>query len=413
MLAPKQIMSVRIVPLATAGMCLVLVGTMACSLSRDARPAAGARTITVAQSGSADVIGADNTALQEAVARLRPGDTLAIGPGTYELANSVLIPSGVTVRGEPGKTVLRKSRGVQSLLAEDGDYGESQLRVAEPGKFRSEMGISILDDVESSGWDVSVTSITGIDGNLLRIHPMTLRDYDLEERHARIQNTFPMLCVMNGANVVLEGITVDGNKDENAYLDGCRGGAIYIYNSRNVTVRNCVARNYNGDGISFQITDNIRVMDCESYGHAGFGVHPGTGSNRPVVKNCRLHHNGQIGLFLCWRVRHGQFTDNTIEENGQYGISIGHKDTDNLFVNNTVARNGIAGVHFRPETFKNSGHRNTFRENTIVDNGNAREGYGFRIEPHATGLIIENNRIADTRKDKPTQRHAIYKAESK
>ena len=48
-------------------------------------------------------------------------------------------------------------------------------------------------------------------------------------------------------NVVLEDIIVDGNRAENDYLDGCRGGAIYLNTVRNCTVRRCVARNYNGD----------------------------------------------------------------------------------------------------------------------------------------------------------------------
>jgi hypothetical protein len=196
---------------------------------------------------------------------------------------------------------------------------------------------------------------------------------------------------------------VDGNKGENAYLDGCRGGAIYLYRVRNVTVRNCVARNYNGDGISFQITENVSVLDSESHGHTGYGVHPGTGSERSVVKNSRLHHNGDIGLFLCWRVRHGLFADNVIEDNGNHGISIGHKDTDNEFVNNRIARNGLTGVYFREETFKNSGHRNRFRKNVIMDNGGAEKGYGFHIMPHAGEVIIEGNQIGGT------QRYAVYK----
>jgi parallel beta-helix repeat protein len=179
---------------------------------------------------------------------------------------------------------------------------------------------------------------------------------------------------------------------------------------RDVTVRNCTARNYNGDGISFQITENVQVLNCESYGHAGYGVHPGTGSAQPLVKGCRLHNNGQIGLFLCWRVRHGRFEDNVIEDNGHYGISIGHKDTDNEFLNNTVARNGSSGVYFRKETLKNSGHRNVFRNNTVVDNGNARDGYGFYISAAAGDLVIEKNRIADTRAAGATQKVPIYKA---
>jgi parallel beta-helix repeat protein len=369
----------------------------------------GPRTIRVAQDGQADVIGNDDTALQKAAGLLRPGDTLEIGPGTYQMRNSLFIPSGVTVRGVPGETILRKSAGVESRLAEDGDYGESQLRVVDPDKFQPGMGLSVLDDTLKSGWDISVTTVTAVEGNLLRIRPMTLRDYNVSEQHALVRNTFPILCAVQAEGVVFENLTVDGNKDENAYIDGCRGGAIYAYIARDITIRNCVARNYNGDGISFQITDNVQVLNCESYGHTGYGVHPGTGSDQPTVKNCRLHNNGQVGLFLCWRARHGQFLNNTIENNGQYGISIGHKDTDNLFVGNTISGNGFCGVLFRRETPSNSGHRNTFKDNRVLNNGDAKQGYGFYVEPYAGNILITGNRIADTRTgNERTQRYGIY-----
>lgn len=356
--------------------------------------APGARTITVAQSGRADVAGRDSTALQKAANLLKPGDTLSVGAGTWDMQNSLFVPSNVTVSGVPGKTVLRKSRGVETALIEDGDYGETMLAAAEPEKFRPGMGVSILDDKLKAGWDISVSSVTAVKAPWVLIRPMTLRDYDAEKLHARIRNTFPILCVMDAENVTLENLTVDGNRAENAYIDGCRGGAIYLYRVRNITVRNCTARNYNGDGISFQISDGVRILNSESFGHAGYGVHPGTGSAHALVKNCRLHDNGDIGLFLCWRVRHGRFEDNIIENNGHYGISIGHKDTDNEFINNTIARNGISGVYFRRETPQNSGSRNVFRRNKVMDNGNARQGYGFYIEPHATDLVIQDNYIA-------------------
>jgi hypothetical protein len=382
---------------------LLLVFSVALALQ------AAPRTVTVAQSGTADVVGSDSAALQKAAQMLNPGDTLVIGPGTYEMNNSLFVPSGVTVRGTKDKTILKKSRGVESALAEDGDYGESALAVAEPQKFRPGMGISVVDDKLNSGWDITVTSVTDIKGPYLILNPMTVRDYDQEHLHAKVRNVFPILAVMNAEKVTLEDITVDGNKDENAYIDGCRGGAIYLYNVRDIIVRNCTARNYNGDGISFQITENVQILNCESFGHTGYGVHPGTGSARPLVKGCRLHNNGQIGLFLCWRVRHGRFEDNTIEDNGRYGISIGHKDTDNEFVNNTIARNGSTGVYFRKETPKNSGHRNVFRNNTVVDNGSAKDGYGFYISDATKDIVIEKNKIADTRKAGATQKVAIFK----
>lgn len=83
----------------------------------------------------------------------------------------------------------------------------------------------------------------------------------------------------------------------------------------------------------------------------------------------RSHDNGQVGIFLCWRVQHGTFERNQCWANGEYGISIGHKDTDNVFVRNLVSGNAKAGIYFRDEAEINAGHRNTFRENTIEDNG--------------------------------------------
>jgi parallel beta-helix repeat protein len=368
------------------------------------------KTIRVAQSGMADIIGDDNAALQKGADRLQAGDLLEIGPGTFAMNNSLFVPSGVTVRGTAGQTILKKNDGVDSPLAEDCDYGERQLRVAHPEKFKPGMGIAIKDDELSSGWDISVTTIQSIEGNLLHISPTTLRDYNQSEKKGRVQNTFPILCAINTEKVTLENLIVDGNKEKNVYLDGCRGGAIYFYNSRDGVVRDCVARNYNGDGISFQITENIQVINCESTGHAGYGVHPGTGSDRPLVKDCRLHDNGQIGLFLCWRVRHGQFVNNQIINNGQHGISIGHKDTDNLFLDNLVSGNKISGIYFRPETILNSGHRNTFRNNQIVNNGTSQSGYGVYVEPHAGSLLFEGNKIAETRQGaERTQRIGVYK----
>jgi len=393
-------------PVHVAAACAALLFAAACST----RPAPGPRTVKVAQSAPADVIGSDNAALQKAADMLRPGDTLLIGEGTYMMENSLFVPSGVTVRGVAGKTILKKNAGVRSALAEDGDYGEGALAVAEPGKFHAGMGITILDDAQSRGWDVSVTEVTGLKGHYLLIRPPTVRDYDFENKNARITNTFPILCVMNAEKVVLEGITVDGNRAENDYLDGCRGGAIYLYTVRDVTVRNCVARNYNGDGISFQITDGVKILESESYGHSGYGAHPGTGSANALIKNCKLHDNGDIGLFLCWRVRHGRFEDNVMENNGRHGISIGHKDTDNVFVNNLVAKNGVSGVWFREESVKNSGHRNTFRNNRVLDNGGAKAGYGFYIAKNVEGTVIQDNLIGDSRAAGKTQRVAIERA---
>src|SRR5580698_5083093 len=86
---------------------VLLVATLCLSItvSCTSRSVAGStipnRTITVAQSGTAGdaltVIGSDSATLQKAADMLRPGDTLVIGPGTYQMDASLLIPSNVTV----------------------------------------------------------------------------------------------------------------------------------------------------------------------------------------------------------------------------------------------------------------------------------------------------------------------------
>ena len=90
---------------AAAMLCLA-----ACGTQRAGAPAQP-RTVKVAQMGPADVVGNDDKALQAAMKLLKPGDTLAIGPGTYEMNNSVFVPSGVTVRGTAGTDNSAQERG--------------------------------------------------------------------------------------------------------------------------------------------------------------------------------------------------------------------------------------------------------------------------------------------------------------
>ncbi|MFC1544883.1 right-handed parallel beta-helix repeat-containing protein [Gemmatimonadota bacterium] len=396
----------------TAGFSLLaLVLGTGCSQHSPSGNQSQPRTVTVAQQGNADVTGSDNVAIQRAADMLGPGDTLEIGPGEYLLHNSVIIPvSGVTVRGVPGETILKKARAVLSMIVEGGDWGESVFVVAEPDKFKTGMGVSLLDDTNSQGYGVVTGTVTDVRSDTVFLSERSVNDLNYVNGNARLESTFPLLAGYELENVVIEGITADGNKDQNPFrLDGCRGGAIYLFDCRNITIRNCVARNYNGDGISWQITDKISVLECESYGNTGLGLHPGTGSSNSVITDCHAHHNGIVGLFLCYRVQHGKFTGNLLENNGRYGISIGHKDSDNLFENNTVRNNGFSGVYFRRNPLRVGGHRNVFRNNEILNNGDKARGYGVFAEAENQDEIFENNVIAETRAGgEATQRYGVY-----
>ena len=158
-----------------------------------------------------------------------------------------------------------------------------------------------------------------------------------------------------------------------------------------------MVRDYNGDGISFQQSNDVSVIGCICEGNTYLGLHPGSGSQRPRVRNCIARNNGTDGLFLCWRVRHGLFRDNVLEANGRFGISIGHKDSDNLFRFNVVRQNHQDGIFFRNETLGMAAHRNCLEENIIENNGVDREAAGIRIRGQTNDLIFRNNVIRDTR----------------
>ena len=98
----------------------------------------------------ADIVGADNRALQAAVDFVAGlgGGVVEIGPGDYLMRDSLHLRSHVTVRGTPGKTVLRKADAAASSLAIDGDFGEEQITVTDRRGIRNWRG---RDDWEFQG----------------------------------------------------------------------------------------------------------------------------------------------------------------------------------------------------------------------------------------------------------------------
>jgi nitrous oxidase accessory protein NosD len=216
---------------------------------------------------------------------------------------------------------------------------------------------------------------------------------------AQAATVFPVISGYCAEGARIEGVTIDGNKEANVHLNGCRGAGIFIYRSPGVVISGCTVRRYNGDGISFQQSNDVQVLDCVSEENASLGIHPGSGSQRPVVRGCTARGNGEDGLFLCWRVKNGLFEDNVLQTNGRFGISIGHKDTDNLVRNNKVIGNHEDGIFFRNETVGMAGHRNRIENNLIENNGVKRTAAGIRVRGETRDLVIKGNTIRDTRKE--------------
>jgi polygalacturonase len=323
-----------------------------------------------------DMRGNDQRAIQAGVDYVAGlgGGTVHIGPGRYLMRNALTLRDNVRIVGMPGKTVLAACDGFQSWLTADGDANERQITVAEPTGFRIGDGVAITDSKAGGGFAVTTATITARLGmNTFRISQPLYLDY-LVTNKATASVTFPIVAGWHVKNVTVEGLTIDGNRDKSIYLDGCRGGGIYLFECAAVTVRNCVVRDYKGDGISFQVSHHVTIEDSLAEKNGGLGLHPGSGSEYPVLRRNRSISNGQDGLYVCWRVKHGLFEENAIRGNRRNGISIGHKDTDNVFRKNTVVGNSEAGILFRQESEAMGAHRNLFEDNQVLDNGAAARG---------------------------------------
>ena len=345
----------------------------------------------------ADIVGGDNRALQAAVDYIAGlgGGTVEVGEGEYVLHDSLHLRPFVTVRGVKGRTVLKKAKAASSPLALDGDYGEEQVTLQNADGFKVGYGITVWDS-QSGGFHTTVGRITGQNGSTFSFDTPLNADC-MVANHAEAATVFPVISGYNLKGAQIENLTIDGNKSQNVALNGCRGGGIFLYRGFGTVIRGCVVRNFNGDGISFQQSNDVLVEDCLSEDNVGLGMHPGSGSQRPVVRRCIARRNGEDGLFLCWRVRHGVFEKNILEDNGRYGISIGHKDTDNLLEDNQVRGNHEDGVFFRNETEAMAGHRNRLEGNVIENNGDSQNAAGIHVRGETRDLVFRDNIIRDTR----------------
>jgi parallel beta-helix repeat protein len=225
-----------------------------------------------------------------------------------------------------------------------------------------------------------------------------LRENLWQMNDATASTLFPMLSGEFVEDVRIENLELFGNRDKNDELDGNYAGCIFLQDCNRIQIRGVVADSYHGDGISWQICHDVVVENCVSSNHTGLGLHPGSGSQRPVIRNNQLVGNG-IGIFFCWGVKHGLAEGNEIKDN-RVGISIGHRDTDNLVTGNAISGSTQTGLLFRPERGASfAGHRNRIEGNTFVDNG--PEGSAvIDIQGGTESILIKNNSFVDRREGK-------------
>ena len=319
----------------------------------------------------ADLVGSDHLAIQAAVDYVAGlgGGTVRILPGTYRFRNAVRLRSGVRITGSGLDSILVKEPSVKAALAENSDWYDQEVTLTDASGFEVGDGVVLRTRNPHNGsFDTYKRTLVARSGNRFKLDQMLVENFWTKEGA-----TAATLCaIFDGfriSDVVIENICLDGNRANNEFLNGNYVGCIFLRESNRVQMRRITARNFNGDGISWQVCHDVRVEDCHSHDNAGFGLHPGSGSQRPVVTGCRLERN-DIGFFFCWGVKWGLVEKNVAVDSKRYGISIGHNDTDNVVRSNEVLRSGKTGIFLRQEHGPSfSPIRNQIEGNRVVDSG--------------------------------------------
>jgi parallel beta-helix repeat protein len=288
------------------------------------------------------------------------------------------------------------------MLQEDSDWYDQEITLADASGFRVGDGICLRTRDDSKREVVLRRTLVARTGNRFKLD-RALRENFWRHHETSVELICPLVTGEYIADVAIESLVLDGNREKNANLNGNYGGCIFLQDCRRIAIRGVTARNNNGDGISFQICHDVVVENCTCTNNVGLGVHPGSGSQRPIVRNNQLRGN-EIGLFFCWGVKYGLAENNTIVGNA-IGVSIGHHDTDNLVTGNLIQESKRVGILFRPERGKDfAGHRNRIVKNRVIDNA-GQGGAAIDVQGGTESIVLADNEIVENRA--PAERIAI------
>jgi hypothetical protein len=360
--------------------------------------------VTVGQQ-DADMIGNDHRAIQAAVdyvTRLG-GGTVKVKKGTYRLRNAIYLSSNIHLVGEGNDTILIKEPSATTTLEADSDWYDQEITLKDAAGFKVGDGVCLRSrDAKTGVPTVLKRTLVARSGNRFKLDK-ALRENLWQMNNATCSSLFPILTGEYIENIRIENIVLDGNRSRNDELDGNYAGCIFLQDCGQVVINGVTARNYHGDGISWQICHDVTVENCVSENNKGLGLHPGSGSQRPIIRNNVLRNN-DIGIFFCWGVKYGLAEKNTIDGN-RVGVSIGHRDTDNLVTENTITGSKLNGVLFRPERGPSfAGHRNRIENNRFIDNS-PEGGNVIDIQGGTESITIRKNEFSESRQGK--ERHAI------
>jgi len=354
----------------------------------------------------------DSSAIQAALDRAQPGDTLQLAEGEYAVTEALKPKSGTRLVGAgQDKTVLRfvSEQPGQTILLD----GVEDVEIAH-----------LTADGNAS--PQAAQGIYGMRSRKLSIHHVTVRNLVKNEMFG------PMGIHFNGVNPTREGGVTDSVIAdclvENIGVDASFGSGIRMSwgSSRNQVLR-CTVRNTGRGGIFGDNGSNdliIRGNTVTGSGGEGLGIEVWGHCDRCIVEDNTIDHWLSIGGCDWCSVRRntvasydgtckfigleiiGQYcivTDNVVDDCNSMGISVsGSVPNDyHYYTNNSIRRCFHWGVQLQGEE-RGLGHHYYYRckfnetpvgHPSVVYKGG--EGNGFRTNGNVKYVVLEECEMRD------------------
>jgi len=320
------------------------------------------------------------------------GGRLVLPAMVLELDRGLELRSGVELVGQGEDTVLRKGPGRVYPFSGYHNYGMCDVPLRSAAGLEPGMTVSVHDNRTHGGFFETFATITWVDGDWIGLDHGVKADYYANEEPV-LTTVYPLVFGHDIHQAALKNIHLEGNRAANEKaMGGCRGGAVYFAGSRDITVEGVTERDYYGEGLSFQMCRDVRIINCRFDANTGNGLHPGAGSTNVLFEGCGGAGNQRAGFFFCVRANHISVRDCEFKDNG-LGVSIGTRDCYNLIEDCRIEANHGVGILVRPTPRPTEVHSIMVRRCSIRGNAGKEGGGQVEITSDAHDLIFSGNQI--------------------
>lgn len=376
-----------------------LLGVMAMA------PSAGAAELSVARFGAVPGDAADDAAaINAAIVQTQPGDTVTIGEGTFVLDDSVVLKTGVTLKGAGQE----KTRIVHSGL-----NPHSMIRMKEA----SDVEISDLT-LDGASSPKALQGIVGPQCDRLYIHHLTIRDFvDTGEfgPHAILcsgtsNSVYSDNTILNmapddpwGAGIRVSEPCTNNRILRNTIHNTGRGGIFTNNGATDVIISENIVTGSHGIAFAIEVhSGSVRTVVEDNIVDHGLSI---------VSANCAVRRNIVVDPTGTWGSYgieggggpDGVVTGNVIDYGQKQGISISGAQHHMLWARNRFVNCSQWGIQLQGPAEDDRIRCLYFFRNTFskVKRGHpsarypGHDGHAIRFNNHVEHVVFDGNHITD------------------